>query len=1142
GTIAGGSSLDVTVTFDATGLKGGRFDANIRIANNDPDEAEIVIPVHLDVTGAPDIAISQDTLDFGPVFIGTTDSLELTVENKGTEDLLILSAETEPKVYTVSPAFAGVNPGEREVFTVIFFPNDVGDLPGTLTFTTNDPDEGTVKVMLHGQGVTPPDISVSPDSLNETLFTGETSTQLLTINNNGGSDLLFNISTKEVFSAASKYVETLSTISNNLIELAFKALKGVTRTGQRTIDGKVFTTFMESERINFQKNLTEYYQQTNKYLKNANHQLPQIAVVGGGRFDMLFFLLSDSSLVSKFVFTEVANYNVFSQIKSFDGLIISEFESEVTNARAQSINSFYNSGKPIILGMDDLDDNYIVFRGTEQLLNPVFGISNVVDGDYVWGSLNLNNPIASGISRIFQLAGWLGNDNDWYSLNGADWIFAGTDGNYYGISFEGQARTVLMGEFLAGIWQDGNGKLIVNAITWMMQGVSWISVSPDSGSVAPGSSLDIMVTFDATKLNGGDFDANIMISNNDPDEPVVTVPAHLHVTGIPDIAISDSSLDYGSVFIGAAIPKTLVIHNVGSDLLTVSDISSNNNDFSVDTTSFSLSPGDSQRVVVTFSPSSPGEIIGTLTITSDDQDEPTVNVALRGEGLVPPVIAVSPDSLSENLFTGGRSTQLLTISNTGGSDLDFEINIKESKTDSTNQQMSLVNPFKGSDSKLPRIINTIGDKPKTEANKNTNMPPATLLTNGLPDPSNRILDTGDTLNVFQLPIEGWTGLAWDGTHLWAINFVSRILYELDPSDGSIISQVAVNREYVGLVYDGSLFWSAVWPSSTIHGINKAGVVVTSFTVPVIEIGGVTWDGQYFWIVSRKGSDLYQVDRSGTTIRTVSLNGLLPVTAYWSMIWVPEHEDGHLWLCNEIDFSINQVDVSGDTAVLLKKFSFPGEFPYSLTHDGKDLWYADWNPFLYKIDDGIKEGVDWLLAKPVSGTVPANSSLDIEVNFDAAGLAGGEYNANILIKSNDPVNTEIRVPAHLTVTDAADIVVSDDTLDYGAVFIGSSVIDTLIVSNEGTAPLTVDNITSDNSDYNVNLTSFNLTPGDSQEILVTFTPSSQGVIVGTLNITSNDPDEASVLVNLHGEGLIPPDISVSPDSLSEALFTGENARQ
>ena len=44
---------------------------------------------------------------------------------------------------------------------------------------------------------------------------------------------------------------------------------------------------------------------------------------------------------------------------------------------------------------------------------------------------------------------------------------------------------------------------------------------------------------------------------------------------------------------------------------------------------------------------------------------------------VPPQISLSPESLSSDLFTGATDTQLLTISNTGGAGLDWELSIED---------------------------------------------------------------------------------------------------------------------------------------------------------------------------------------------------------------------------------------------------------------------------------------------------------------------------------------------------------------------------------------------------------------------------------------------------------------------------------
>ncbi|UCE18874.1 MAG: hypothetical protein JSV84_00535, partial [Gemmatimonadota bacterium] len=59
--------------------------------------------------------------------------------------------------------------------------------------------------------------------------------------------------------------------------------------------------------------------------------------------------------------------------------------------------------------------------------------------------------------------------------------------------------------------------------------VPWLSEFPTSGSVSAGNETDIDVTFNATLLAAGDYSATLIITSNDPDEPVKIVPVDLHV-------------------------------------------------------------------------------------------------------------------------------------------------------------------------------------------------------------------------------------------------------------------------------------------------------------------------------------------------------------------------------------------------------------------------------------------------------------------------------------------------------------------------------------------------------------------------------------------------------------------------------------
>lgn len=61
--------------------------------------------------------------------------------------------------------------------------------------------------------------------------------------------------------------------------------------------------------------------------------------------------------------------------------------------------------------------------------------------------------------------------------------------------------------------------------------VPWLSEAPINGTIAPAGTTPVTVTFDSTGLAAGTYNANLCISSNDPDEPMVAVPVVLIVTG-----------------------------------------------------------------------------------------------------------------------------------------------------------------------------------------------------------------------------------------------------------------------------------------------------------------------------------------------------------------------------------------------------------------------------------------------------------------------------------------------------------------------------------------------------------------------------------------------------------------------------------
>lgn len=109
-----------------------------------------------------------------------------------------------------------------------------------------------------------------------------------------------------------------------------------------------------------------------------------------------------------------------------------------------------------------------------------------------------------------------------------------------------------------------------------MDEVQWLTVTPDKATIPGPSVAELSLTFDAGVFEPGKYHANMVISSNDPDEPVLRVPVDLVVSGPPDIGPDTSfcghlyvTLDAGEGFAGYHWSDGGVtrIHTVDSSLL-----------------------------------------------------------------------------------------------------------------------------------------------------------------------------------------------------------------------------------------------------------------------------------------------------------------------------------------------------------------------------------------------------------------------------------------------------------------------------------------------------------------------------------------------------------------------------------------------
>ncbi len=203
-------------------------------------------------------------------------------------------------------------------------------------------------------------------------------------------------------------------------------------------------------------------------------------------------------------------------------------------------------------------------------------------------------------------------------------------------------------------------------------------LSVSSGLIAPGDSSAIDIHINSERLSNNVYIDSINIFSNDPLKPLQKIGVSLTVDGMPEMVLSDTSIFYSDLFVGLNLTDTLKIINTGCDVLLINNITTSNNDFTLDKTAIDIAPGDTVSVGIRFSPSSSGTINSFLTIYSNVTD--TV-IYLSGYGIDPPVINISPERLSVLTYSCDDSiTKHLTISNKGLSDLTIEFESKEERT------------------------------------------------------------------------------------------------------------------------------------------------------------------------------------------------------------------------------------------------------------------------------------------------------------------------------------------------------------------------------------------------------------------------------------------------------------------------------
>jgi hypothetical protein len=990
GEIVPGDSMQVKATVDATGLVGGTYLAKALIGNNVPLLGPYPHPIFkMTVTGVPDISVIPDTLDYGQVFVTYPDTMTFRVTNTGSDVLHVTNITSTPSEFTIAgPTSFDLAIGAFQDVMVVFLSASTGTFSGSAT-VTSDGLSGPQTVVLQAEVVAFPNISVAPDSLVFALFTNEVDSSTYMIYNTGTGTL--NISAIE----AEELTSALS-----------------------------YPLFKQEQKV------------TPSYDKGEQEPVYDPIILGQGGPDPFGYRWIDSDepggpVFSWFDISSVGTTVTFSNQDDGYATVALPFAFSLYGIEYTSINIVTNGF--LNFGTTSTAYSNGAIPSTAAPNNAIYAF---------WDDLNLTS---GGNVKYYHDAA-----NSRFVVQYTDVPpYSGTGTYTFQILLYSSGKIVYQYLNMSGVVnsatvgiEDAAGTVATqiaynqayihnNLAVRISRGVTWLTQNPTSGVVTAGDSLQIKAYVDAAGLVGGVYRATARITSNDPDQGTLDKPlVRLTVTGVPDIGVNPTALDFGTDFINQTDTMAFTVLNTGTDVLHVSNMTNVLPQFDVlGSTSFDVPVGGSQDVQVVFSSSTVGTFADTVTITSDGISG-TKKVALAGEAIAPPVIALSDTLLDGGTIQQGEEDSTdFWIYNDGLSDLTFTIDESETPLSSLGIVSGETRRVVVHTRKAPVVmLRRGGNEDGQIASAEVDRAPVSGVT-----PPSGVQPLAQFDLQFDYDAQAVTGAngnaaaiffdnaAAGGPQFWTSRWASNILHRWN-ADGTLIEQFTISgvTGVRGLTYDGQYLYGSS-NSATIFIIDpvtktlvgtitcQSGVTTRMITYDPVRDG--------FWTSNFTGN-ISCVDRNGAVIATIpSALAAKYGSAYDSYtpggpyLWVFDQTNVNGGTPQNIwQFDLNTLTQTGVSFDILTRVTTGGATPIAgglFVAEGLVPGKATIGGLLQGVPDRLfglelaPAGLPWVDASPIEGTIGAGDSARITVYWHGVLSTEVQLDGYFGISSNDP---------------------------------------------------------------------------------------------------------------------------------------------
>ena len=161
-------------------------------------------------------------------------------------------------------------------------------------------------------------------------------------------------------------------------------------------------------------------------------------------------------------------------------------------------------------------------------------------------------------------------------------------------------------------------------------------------------------------------------------------------------------------------------------------------------------------------------------------------------------------------------------------------------------------------------------------------------------------------------------------------------------------------------------------------------------------------------------------------------------------------------------------------------------------------------------------------EPSTLTIAPGESKTVQITLEPT--QAGTFSGKITLQHGEQSVGTLEIPfTDLTIEAAPLPIISlvQENLSLGEIEMGRDATTTFTITNTGTGPLNITDIQSDIAGITLSETQLTVPPGQSHSITVTFNPPASGPFTGTIDITSDDPENASISLTITGSAIFVP---------------------